>query len=51
MSGIGLAKRHDCVLVLPIPGYKRRLVDVLWANLHLVITLSEINLAEVFGLP
>jgi hypothetical protein len=48
---ISPAKRHDCVLVLPRPGYKRRLVDVLRANLHLVITRQEINLAKVFGLP
>jgi hypothetical protein len=49
--GIRKTERYDSVLVLSIPGHKRSPVDVLWSNLHLVIALSETNLAEELGLP
>jgi len=36
--GIGLAKRHNCKLIMTIPSSKHSLGDVLWFNPKLMIS-------------
>src|SRR3954466_12395183 len=48
-GGIGLSKRHDCILIQSISGGKCSLWDILCTNLELMITSSKINLRKHLG--
>lgn len=44
--GIGQSEGHDPVLVQPITSNKCCFGDVLWSNLQLVVSRSQVNLGE-----
>jgi hypothetical protein len=46
---IGASKRHNQVLIQPIPGGEGSLRNVFWADLDLLITRTKINLRKDFS--
>jgi hypothetical protein len=47
---IGESKRYNQILIQPIPSGECSFRNVLWTNLHLMITKTEINLGEDFSI-
>jgi hypothetical protein len=43
------SKRHNQILVQPVPGGEGSLRDIFWMDLDLIITRTEINLGKDFS--